>query len=108
MDKKGQKGTSRKDLAILYNVSEKTITRWKKTGHLQKIIAEKKAEDMAKEIVVSLKSDVEYKAEIRTRGLQVIEKTIRELLEANIDYKDIENLELLKARLKLIEVLGKL
>lgn len=104
MKKNGKKRQTKKELANELNISERTLRYYQKNGKLQKILTEKKA----KEIVESLKTDAEYKAEIRTRGLQVIEKTIRELLEANIDYKDIENLELLKARLKLIEVLGKL
>lgn len=104
MKKNGKKRQTKKELANELNISERTLRYYQKNGKLQKILTEKKA----KEIIESLKTDAEYKAEIRTRGLQVIEKTIRELLEANIDYKDIENLELLKARLKLIEVLGKL
>lgn len=108
MKKNGKKRQTKKELANELNISERTLRNYQKNGKLPQILAQKKAEETAKEAIASFKTDSEWKSEIRSLGLQVINKTIKELLELKIDYEDIENRDLLLARLKLIEVLGKL
>lgn len=105
--KRDKKGHSRKSLAILYGVTEKTITRWKKTGHLDKIKEEEEKERLKNEYIKKLKTSAEFQVSIEKLVLESIEEDL-------IALKGGEGLESLPAkdkftaRIKLYEVLGKI
>lgn len=107
-----QKRTTDKDLANKYNISTKTVQRYRKNGTLETYILEKETAknkaEITKTVVKTVMADSDLKVEIKREALKLILNVLEDLNKTPIDGNEIEPKDLAFLKIKMVEAMAKL